>query len=240
MKAMIFAAGIGSRLGELTKNIPKALVTISNKSVLEIAVEKLHKCGFNDIIVNVHHFAGKVIAETERLKNSGYRITVSDETDQLLDTGGGLYKARGFFDKNPFLLYNTDIVTDIDLKLMLACHNKNGGLSTLAVRNRTGNRFFLIDTDGRVRGWVNKATGEKILTGSETNILSEIAFSGIHMVNPAIFNVMEKGIYSLTALYLKIAAEHKIMTYRHEEGFWADIGTVENLEYVRRYYSGNR
>ena len=239
MKAMILAAGLGKRLGDVTKKVPKALVEINGKSILQIAVEKVTSHGFDDVIVNVHHFAGLVEKEIEFLTKKGFRISVSDERELLLETGGGLYKARWFFDSNPFLIYNADIITDLDLTSLYSFHIENKGLASLAVRNRPGNRFFLVDSEGIVRGWCNKATGEEIITGIRQDSLSELAFSGIHVVNPEIFSYMNDGIYTMTSLYLKLAAEHKISTFRHDEGFWADIGTPENLENVRKQYGKN-
>jgi NDP-sugar pyrophosphorylase family protein len=237
MKAMIFAAGLGLRLGKITTKIPKALVRINGKSILQIAVEKITNHGFDDIIVNVHHFADKVEKEIDFLRKKGYRISVSDEKELLLETGGGLYKARWFFDNNPFLLYNVDIITDLDLTAFYRFHTENKGLASLAVRNRSDNRFFIVDNEGLIRGWCNKATGEEIISGSRPDKLSEIAFSGVHVVKPEIFDYMNDGIYSMTTLYLRLAANHRISTFRHDEGFWADIGTSENIEVVRKYFT---
>jgi NDP-sugar pyrophosphorylase family protein len=156
MKAMIFAAGLGKRLEKITENIPKALVDINGKTALHLAVEKCTDYGFNDIIINVHHFADMVEDEASRLNKMGFRISVSDEREMLLETGGGLYKARGFFDKNPFLIYNVDIISDLDLSSLYSFHIKNNGLATLAVRNRPGNRFYLVNESGLIRGWTNK------------------------------------------------------------------------------------
>jgi MurNAc alpha-1-phosphate uridylyltransferase len=234
MKAMILAAGKGTRLGELTHSTPKALIDINGKSVLQLAVEKCTSAGFDDIIVNVHHFADMVEKELDNLNRKGFRVTVSDERELLLETGGGLFKARDFFDKDPFLLYNADIVTDLDLNDMLSFHIKHKGLATLAVRKRIGNRFFLVNQQGMVRGWYNRNTGEKILTGPESEQLSEIAFSGLHIIDPVIFNSMKEGVYTMTALYLQLAGSYQIFTYRHDTGYWTDIGTPENLESVRK------
>ena len=236
MKAMIFAAGLGKRLGETTKSIPKALVEINGKSVLQLAVEKVAKNGFDNIIVNVHHFADRVEEEISRLRFTGFNITVSDERKLLLETGGGLYKARWFFDEKPFLVYNTDIITDLNLQMLFDFHLSNNSLATLAVRKRPGNRFFLIDEQSRVRGWRNNATGEEIIPGYQRENLTEIAFSGIHIVNPEIFNFMDEGVYTFTSLYLKLVSGHKVIAFRHDEGFWADIGTQESLEQARKYY----
>ncbi len=236
MKAMIFAAGLGKRLGDITTKLPKALVEINGKTALEIVIERLTYHGFNEIIINVHHFAEKVEEEIGKLKKRGHKITVSDERELLLDTGGGLKKAKWFFDDNPFLLYNVDIMTDLDLSALYRFHISKNGLATLAVRNRHDEKCLLVDRHGLLHGWFNKTTREEIITGLKPCQLFEIAFSGIHVVNPEIFNFMDDGIYSLITLYLKLAAGHSIHTFKHNEGHWADIGTAENLNNVRKYY----
>jgi NDP-sugar pyrophosphorylase family protein len=233
MKAMIFAAGLGKRLGNITENIPKALVDINGKTALQRAVEKCSASGFKDIIINVHHFADMVETEVEKLKGLGFEISVSDERDLLLENGGGLYKARNFFDKNPFLLYNVDIISDFDLGALYKLHLEKKGLATLAVRHRPGKRFLLVDSEGQLRGWRNISTGEQILTISKDDDLNEIAFSSMHIVEPEIFNYMHEGIYSMIDLYLKLAANHNIYTLKHDEGYWIDVGTPESLEQVR-------
>ncbi|MGC1391758.1 MAG: nucleotidyltransferase family protein [Bacteroidales bacterium] len=237
MKAMIFAAGLGKRLGNITKSIPKALVDINGKTTLQMAVEKCTGSGFEDIIINVHYFADLVEDEVKRLNKKGFKISVSDERDKLLENGGGLYKARNFFGKDPFLLYNVDIISDFDLSVLYALHLEKKGLATLAVRNRPGKRFLLVDNKGQLRGWRNKSNGEQILAGVSENGLSEIAFSSMHIVEPEIFNYMGEGIYSMVTLYLNLAAEHKIYTLKHNEGYWVDIGTPESLTYVRKLLS---
>jgi NDP-sugar pyrophosphorylase family protein len=233
MKAMILAAGKGIRLGEITKTIPKALVAINGKSVLQLAVEKCTESGFEDIMINVHHLADMVEDEVARLSALGYKISVSDERKMLLDTGGGLFKARGFFDNKPFLIYNVDIISDLDLTALYRYHLMKKGLATLAVRHRPGNRFYLIDKEGIIRGWRNNATGYQVLTTSSSDGLSEIAFSSMHIVEPEIFKYMYAGVYTMTTLYLKLAADHKIFTFLDDSGYWGDIGTPESLDYVR-------
>jgi NDP-sugar pyrophosphorylase family protein len=233
MKAMIFAAGLGKRLGNITESIPKALVDINGKTALQLAVEKCSAYGFDDIIINVHHFADMVEDEVKRLIKIGFRISVSDEREKLLENGGGLFKARDFFGKSPFLLYNVDIVSDLDLSVLYRLHLEKKGLATLAVRHRPGKRFLLVDNEGQLRGWRDKSTGEQILAGVDGEGLSEIAFSSMHIVEPEIFNYMSEGIYSLVTLYLNLAAEHNIYTLKHDEGYWIDVGTPESLEYVR-------
>ena len=234
MKAMIFAAGLGKRLGSITQNIPKALVEINGKTALQLAVERCSSFGFNEIIINVHHFADMVEEEVARLNSSGFRISVSDERDMLLENGGGLYKAKSFFDKKPFLLYNVDIISDLDLSALYRHHTEKKGLATLAVRHRPGKRYLLVDSQGQLRGWRNISSGEQILAGQTDDELSEIAFSSMHIVEPDIFNYMTEGIYTMIDLYLRLAPEHNIYTLKHDEGYWVDVGTPESLEHVRR------
>lgn len=238
MKAMIFAAGLGKRLGQVTETIPKCLVDIGGETILQYAVEKCSAHGFNEIIINVHHFADMVEEEIIRLKKKGFRISVSDERDKLLENAGGLYKAKDFFDNKPFLLYNVDIITDLDISSLYRYHLEKKGLATLAVRKRPGNRFFLVDKSGLIRGWRNNATGEQKLAGSTADELTEIAFSSMHVAEPEIFKYMHEGIYTFTDLYLKLAPTHNINTYRVDEGYWVDIGTPANLEYVRKLLKG--
>jgi MurNAc alpha-1-phosphate uridylyltransferase len=240
MKAMIFAAGLGKRLGKITETLPKALVDINGKSALHLAVERCTSYGFNDIIINVHHFADMVEEEVTRLNSIGFRISVSDERDMLLENGGGLYKAKCFFDNKPFLLYNVDIISDLDLSELYTLHLQKKGLATLAVRHRPGKRFIMIDGDGRLRGWRNIETGEEILAGVTTSSdLSVIAFSSMHIVEPEIFKYMKEGKYSMIDLYLELAAEHEIFSLRHDDGYWVDVGTPESLEHVRQILSGS-
>ena len=238
MKAMIFAAGLGTRLGKITETIPKALVDINGKTILHRAVEKCSTAGFDDIIINVHHFADMVEEEVRKLNKMGFNISVSDERDMLLENGGGLYKARDFFDNTPFLNYNVDIVSDLDISALYKYHLEKKGLATLAVRERPGNRFYLIDKAGLIRGWRNRATGEQILSSDISEGLIEIAFSSLHIIEPEIFNYMDEGIYNMTTLYLKLAEKHKIFTFRHDNGYWHDIGTPKSLKNVRGMLRG--
>ena len=236
MKAMVLAAGKGTRMGKITETIPKVLVDINGKSLLRIAVEKCTAAGFDDIIVNVHHFADMVEDEVGRLNKMGFRVTVSDERKLLLETGGGLYNARNFFNKEPFLLYNADIITDFPIGDLLALHVEKKCLATLAVRNREGIRYFLVNREGLLRGWCNISTGERITAGEEDEDeeLSTIAFSSIHIINPDIFNYMREGVYTMTALYLQLISDHKVHTLLHDDGYWFNVGTPEILEEARQ------
>lgn len=237
MKAMIFAAGLGRRLGTITESVPKALVDLNGKTALQRAVEKCSSAGFDQIIINVHHFADMVEDEVSRLVKMGFNISVSDERDGLLENGGGLHRTRDFFDSKPFLLYNVDIISDLDLRDLFSLHTAKKGLATLAVRHRPGKRFLLIDNNGQLRGWRNISTGEQILCGVKDEGLSEIAFSSMHIVEPEIFNYMTAGKYSMIDLYLRLATDHNIYTLKHDEGYWIDIGTPESLDQVRELLS---
>jgi len=236
MKAMIFAAGLGTRLREITTSIPKALVTVGGRSVLERAVEYCAAGGFDDIIINVHHHAALVMDEVEKLRSEGYRIAISDESDELLETGGGLWKARYFFDEKPFLLYNVDIITDLDLMAFYRYFLNNPCLAAIAVRERPGKRFLLTDRSGYLRGWCNVETGEKKIPGKAGGELLKIANSSLHIADPGIFHYMKAGKYSLVDLYLSLAADHNIQTFRHDDGYWFDIGTPDSLEAARNYF----
>jgi len=229
MKAMIFAAGKGTRLGKITDKIPKALLSINGKSALQIAVEKAAGYGFDDIIVNIHHHPDLMIKEIKKLRAEGFRIEVSDETENLLETGGGLYKARWFFNDNcPFLLYNVDIISDLNLASMYDFHSKYNPVATLAVMKRKDNRYFMTGNNGILGGWCNTETGEEIIT-VRSEKMEKVAFTGIHIADPLIFNYMSEGVYSMTELYLRISAEKDICTYLYD-GLWHDIGTRESLE----------
>jgi NDP-sugar pyrophosphorylase family protein len=238
MKAMIMAAGKGTRLGKISESVPKALLDINGKSLLHLAVENCTAFGFDDIIINVHHLADMIEEEVKKLRKEGFRITISDEREMLLETGGGLFKAKGFFGNDPFLLYNADTLTDLDLTALYQYHLRMNGLATLAVRNRKGNRYFLVDREGKLKGWCNKTTGEKIIAVDEADTLSEIAFSGRHIINPAIFNYMTEGVYTLTALYLHLVKSHNIFTYREDGGYWLTVGTPYDLEEAQRFFLG--
>ena len=235
MKAMIFAAGLGTRLGEMTRTRPKALADINGRTMLELTAEKLVRAGFDDLIVNIHHHPEQMLQEIDKLREQGYRITVSDESDELLDTAGGLYRARNFFGTEPFLAHNVDEFTDLDIAGMYRQHVESGALATLAVRHRPGNRQLLVDAAGRLRGWRNNATKEEIITVESNRKLEEVGFSGIQVLSPAIFELMQEGIYSLTSLYLMLAGKHLIMTCLHDYGYWFDCGTPQNLEKIRAH-----
>lgn len=237
MKAMILAAGLGTRLGEITESIPKALVKINGKSVLQIAVEKCASEGFDELIINVHHFADLVEDEIKLLRQMGYSITISDERKSLLETGGGLYNAKDFFGDKAFLLYNADIVTDMPLSTLYDFHLQNSAPVTLGVRNASCERCFLISPDSIIKGWLNKRSGERILLSETKENLLEVSFSGVHIIDPEIFRYMYAGVYSITGFYLDLARTVRINAFIYNEGYWFDIGTPQELNAAIRHLS---
>ena len=231
MKAMILAAGIGSRLRPLTDSKPKALVEIQGVSLLEHTIRYLKFHGVDDIVINVHHFADQIIEFVEMNKAFGIRISFSDEQDALLDTGGGLYKARWFFDdEQPFILIASDVITDLDLTSLYRFHLDHTPLVTLAVKHRESSREFLFDRDYQLCGWHNNMTGETRWSREIPDPL-QIAFSTIHVIDPQLFNLIsERGAFSLIDLYLRLARDKVILGYAHDETSWFEFGRIGNLE----------
>ncbi|MCF8297025.1 MAG: nucleotidyltransferase family protein [Saprospiraceae bacterium] len=231
MKAMIFAAGLGTRLQPITNNIPKALVELKGTPLLEIVIKKLISFGFDEIIVNVHHFADLVTDFLKTKNNFGIKIEISYEQDLLLDTGGGLKKASWFFnDSKPFLVYNVDVLSDIDLQDFYNFHIQSKSLATLAVRNRETSRYLLFNKENILCGWKNIKTGEIILARSNEKNLTPIAFSGIQIIDPKIFKfINQDGKFSIINSYLELAKKHKISAYNHDDTIWMDLGKIENL-----------
>jgi len=230
MKAMIFAAGLGTRLKPLTGKVPKALVEINGRPLLEIIINRLIRYGFNDLIINVHHLSDMVIDFIDNHKFNA-DITISDETEELLDTGGGLKKASWFFNDNkPFMVHNVDVLTDLDLKALYDSHCSSGSIATLAVKQRDTSRYFLFGDNDILCGWKNISTGEEIITGKSSSHLRSLAFSGIQVLSPDIFNyITEKGKFSMTGVYIRLAKENRIKGFIHNESLWIDIGKKETL-----------
>lgn len=237
MKAMILAAGLGTRLQPLTNDKPKALVEIKGKTELELVINRLAHFGFKDIIINVHHFADQIVAYLEQKNNFGCSITISDETDELLDTGGGIKKASWFFDDGqPFLVHNVDVYTDLDLLALYNTHKKANVLATLAVQRRDTTRPFLVNDQNLLCGWKNNISGEVNIIGGEGHELNTKGFSCIHVMDPKVFDLIyEKGTFSITHTYLRLAKDHNILTYSHDQDLWMDLGRKENLELLSKY-----
>ncbi|MCL2511597.1 MAG: nucleotidyltransferase family protein [Bacteroidales bacterium] len=229
MKAIIFAAGLGSRLKPLTDHTPKALLKINGKPLLAHAIEKLQHTGVTEIIVNVHHLAEQVVFYLENNHYHGITFSISDERDALLDTGGGLKKAAAFFnDGQPFFAYNADIITDLDLSAMMDFHRKHRALATLAVSKRATARYLLFDDAMRLKGWTNVKTGETIPQSIDTEHFRQMAFSGIHIINPSLLHLLEKnGNFPIIPEYLHLCTEHSIIGYNHTGSYWMDMGKPE-------------
>lgn len=235
MKAMILAAGLGTRLQPLTNDRPKALVEVGGRTLLEIILARLHEFGVREVIVNLHHFADMVTEYLKTKQNFGMRIEISRE-DLLLDTGGGLIKAGWFFtnDSEPFLLHNVDVLSTIDLAKMLTFHQQQDVLATLAMRQRETSRYLLFDKHGLLCG--RRAKGRPDEMARPAGEVNALAFSGIHIISPRIFSVMtEQGVFSIIDAYLRLAGQaEKIIAFRADEYYWRDLGRVEGIEQAER------
>jgi len=231
MKAMIFAAGKGTRLKPITNAMPKALVKVSGIPMLQRVILKLIHSGVNEIIINVHHFAGQIVDFLKENNHFGIRIEISHEKDELLDTGGGLKKASWFFNDNkPFILHNVDILSDIDLARMFEYHQNNNALVTLAVRKRESSRYFLFNQEHQLCGWQNVKTG-KIIKHNPSIATNKFAFSGIHIIHPDIFDYWpDSSRFSIVKTYLDLSQNHPIMAFAHNQDYWYDIGKPDNLK----------
>jgi len=238
MKAMILAAGMGTRLRPLTNDTPKALVKMNGVPMLEIVILKLKAIGVKEIIINVHYLADQIINFLQKKDNFGVRIEISDESNQLLDTGGGLKKASWFFkDNKPFILHNVDIISNIDLLKMYKAHENNKALVSLAVRKRISSRYFLFNSKKELAGWRNVKTKEEIITIPEKE-KEGLAFSGIHIINPEIFSYIKSThSFSIVNTYLDLSNKYKILGFDHSSDYWFDIGNTENLKKAESYLS---
>jgi mannose-1-phosphate guanylyltransferase len=220
MKAMVLAAGLGTRLRPLTNDRPKALVEIDGRTLLEITLARLRVFGVTEVIVNVHHFADMMLEYLKANDNFGMRIEVSRE-DVLLDTGGGLKKAAWFFGDEPFILHNVDVVSTIDLHRMARFHTENDALATLAVQNRKTSRYLLFDDHLQLCG----------RQPAPDPAGRTLAFSGIHVISPRLLPMIrQEGVFSIIDAYLDLAARgEKILAFRADEYYWRDLGTPENI-----------
>ena len=230
MRAMILAAGLGTRLRPLTDDRPKALVEINGRTLLEITLARLRDLGISEVIVNAHHFADKLVDYLKAHDDFGMRIEVSRE-EVLLDTGGGLKKAAHFFleDDEPFILHNVDVISNIDVAQMVAFHRENDALATLAMQDRHSSRRLLFDEQGRLCG--RKVEGEEADVVCGGRPCQPLAFCGIHVISRRIFSrLTEEGVFPLVPAYLRLAGQgEKLMAFRADEYYWRDLGTVESL-----------
>jgi NDP-sugar pyrophosphorylase family protein len=234
MKAMVLAAGLGTRLRPLTDDRPKALVEINGRTLLEIVLSRLRGFGFGEVIINVHYFADMIVEYLKANDNFGMQLEVSRE-DVLLETGGGLKKASHFFQRGsgksqePFILHNVDVLSTIDLARMVRLHNDNRALATLAVQDRKTSRRLLFDNDLRLCGRQSGTDQPEMVRPCEQT--QALAFSGIHIISTEIFTKLkETGIFSIITPYMRLAAEgEKILAFRADEYYWRDLGKTEDI-----------
>ncbi len=234
MKAMILAAGLGTRLRPLTDDRPKALVEVGGRTMLEITLQRLRTFAINEVIINTHHFADKVQACLESNNNFGMKIEISRE-ETLLDTGGGLKNASHFFlsagSQEPFLLHNVDVLSTIDLARMAAVHVESRALATLAVQARPTSRPLLFDRGNQFRGRANRNAPTEEEPG-----MQRLAFSGIHVLSPRIIEKLtEQGAFSIIDSYVRLAgAGETIVAFRADQYYWRDLGRPENIAQAAR------
>lgn len=231
---MIFAAGLGTRLKPLTDHMPKALVPVAGKPMLEHVILKLKAAGFTELVINIHHFGEQIIGFLEANRNFGLTIHISDERDMLLDTGGGIKKARNFFSGDePFLVHNVDILSDTDLKALYEYHLHSGNDATLLASPRKTIRYLLFDDENLLRGWINKDTLQTKPEGFiyRAGQYREYAFSGIHVISPSLFRYMDRwqGKFSIMDFYLQTCREACLGGYLTEQLRLIDIGKPETL-----------
>ncbi len=229
MKAMLFAAGLGTRLKPFTDKHPKALARVNNVTLLEHSICYLQKFGINDVVVNVHHFADQI--ENELTKNDGFgsNIIISNERNEVLETGGGLLKAAHHFKNDElFVVMNVDVLTNLALDKVIEVHKASQNMATLAVMQRESSRHLLFDNEMTLSGWRNNKTGdEKIAQDSDT--LKPYAFTGIHVLSPQIFNMPFEGKFSIIDVYLHYARTHIIKGYDHTGDLFLDVGKPDTL-----------
>lgn len=240
MKAMIFSAGLGTRFKPWTDSHPKALAVVNGKSLLQRNIEYLQQYGIRDIIVNVHHFAEQIEEVIEKNNGWGSKIIISDERVELLDTGGGLLKAKPLFNAGErFITCNADILTDLDINKLLAFHEKNQPLISFGVTQRKTSRNFLFDETSRLCGWRNNSTGEEKISRPNHHLTAK-AYSCVVVFEYEVFRLMEhegfSGKFSLTDVYLQLGREHSILGYDHTGDRWADVGKTESIAVAEKLF----
>lgn len=246
MNALILAAGLGTRLGDLTSDRPKALVEVCGRTMLEHQLQHLSAAGFDSFVINIHHFAPKVRAFLEEHKNFGLDIRLSDESDQLLDTDGGIRKAMRLFDnEQPVLVHNVDIFSSVDLKALYNGHIESGADSTLLVAQRSTSRYLYFDTEGMLCGWSNEKTGQvrSPYPGFDKSRFTPCAFQGIHVLSKTLLPLLDaipEPRFSITDFYVDNAALLRLRSVLSDSGNWVDAGKPETLErasqIIRAYY----
>lgn len=230
MKAMIFSAGLGTRFKPWTDSHPKALAVVNGKSLLQRNIEYLQQYGIDDVVVNVHHFATQVIQAVKENNGWGSKVTISDETDDVLETGGGLLKAKDLLQNDqPFITLNADFLTNLNLHDLIAFHQQKKALISFGITNRKSTRNFLFDEDSRLCGWMNSVTGEKRISIDKPDLTPK-AYSCVVVFEPIIFNLIpQRGKFSLVDTYLSLAADYPIYGYDHSGDKLVDVGKPESV-----------
>jgi MurNAc alpha-1-phosphate uridylyltransferase len=233
MDAMIFSAGLGTRFKPWTDKHPKALALVNGKSLLQRNIEYLQQYDITNIIVNVHHFADQIENAVNKNHGWGSNIRISDERNEVLETGGGLLKAKSFFTPGQrFITCNVDILTDLDISKLLQFHEEKKSLISFGVTNRKSSRNLLFNTEGRLCGWKNNTTGEERISIAEKNLVAK-AYSCVVVFEYDIFHLMEaqqfSGKFSLIDVYLALAADHRIMGYDHSGDRLVDVGKPDSV-----------
>ena len=238
MKAMLFAAGLGTRLKPFTDHSPKALVEVNNKTLLEHNIRFLQRFGIYDVIINVHHFADKIEQVLNDNDCFGSEISISDERNEILETGGGLKKAAGYFAGEPsFVVMNVDVLTNLDLARMIAAHNDTACMATLAVMNRGSSRHFLFNEQMDLCGWINNKTGEQRISRAGPS-LQPFAFSGIQVLSQQVLkDIPFDGKFSLVDLYLHLAKTETLKGYDHTGNLFIDVGKPESIEIAEMLFA---
>ena len=236
MKAMIFAAGMGTRLQPFTDNHPKALAQVNGVPLLERNIKYLQSYGINDFVINIHHFGGQILAFLAENDNFGANIEISNESDELLETGGGLLFARRFLEnEKTFLIMNVDILTDLNITNFINIHELKGGMVTLAVSDRDSTRKLLFNDKMYLKGWKNLTTNKKTVVGGIFK-LRELAFSGVHCVNSEIFTkITRTGKFSIMDEYLDLMKEDIIIGYQHTANL-IDVGKPESVAEAEKLF----
>ncbi len=239
MKAMLFAAGLGTRLKPFTNNHPKALAKINHKTLLQRNIEYLKSYGIKEIIINIHHFGEQIINFLQENENFSCEITISDETKEVLETGGGLLKAKELLGEKPFLVMNVDILTDLDLNSFIRFYQENNPVVSLAVSDRDSSRKLFFNKENKqLVGWKNLNTRENIFVNpySEDNSIP-LAFSGIHLINPYIFKkITQQGKFSIMKTYMELMGKEKIVGFQHSAHI-IDVGKPESITEAEKYFA---
>lgn len=226
---MLFAAGLGTRLKPFTENHPKALAPVNGKPLLQRSIEYLKSFGITEIVVNVFHFADQIIDFLKENDNFGITIHISDERPEVLETGGGLVNAKHFFNED-FLVMNVDILTDLNITDFIKAHQENNALVTLAVSDRTSSRKLFFNEANALKGWKNLNTNEEIKAIDSLDNCKELAFSGIHLIKPELFDfITETGKFSIMKVYMELMKSETILGFDHSGGILIDVGRPSSV-----------